>query len=212
MAKWWFQRGQSSENGRDVLQISVIDNGPGIPEEHIEHVFDRYYQVDPSKADVQGSGIGLSLVHEFVTLLNGTIEVESSEGSGTAFHVRLPVSHNARENHVIGGEIVARSTITHTRSCLDDAGLHGSTIPDGTRYTLLIVEDNLDVIQYVRAVLSSRFRIEMANDGAAGIEKAKALVPDLIISDIMMPVMDGIEMCQSPEKRTSSPVTFQFSC
>jgi signal transduction histidine kinase/DNA-binding response OmpR family regulator/streptogramin lyase len=205
--------------------ISISDTGSGIAPDHIDHIFDRFYQVDDSYTrDQEGTGIGLALVKELVELHHGSITVESEVGSGTTFRVYLPlgsehlkeeekrregeeemnfsqqsaVSSRQSELLSIGNDEMKSSIIHHPSSTIHESGP-----------LLLIVEDNRDMRHYLRSCLEGTYRVEEAGDGESGLEKALELVPDLVISDVMMPKMDGYQLCdkiKSDERISHIPV------
>ena len=189
--------------GESFTSISVTDTGPGIPESDIGKIFDRFYQVDSSSSrEFEGSGIGLSLVKELVQLMGGTITVKSALGEGTSFKIQLPLEANLA---------IAEPNLGY----LPDVPLKPETNPidvlpesdnDLTdRPLVLVVEDNTDLRAYLAEILEDEYRLELAENGKEGLEKAFELVPDLIISDMMMPVMDGFAFCTEIRKdeRTS---------
>jgi signal transduction histidine kinase/DNA-binding response OmpR family regulator len=182
------------------VEITVADTGAGIPVESINRIFDRFYQVDDSSSrQYEGSGIGLSLVKELVQLLNGIVEVESEVNRGTKFSVTLPLSgelmaQNSASNIAESGpsdllsEQIPR--IFHDRET-------GS--PDESRNKdalVLIIEDNSDLRDYLCENLEQQYQIQTAANGESGLTRAIELIPDLIISDMMMPIMDGFELCK----------------
>ncbi len=177
------------ENPEGLLVICVTDTGAGIPPEALPFVFDRFFQADNQEyAGASGSGIGLSLTKELVKAMGGEISVESRAGQGTTFTIRLPVSNKAEKAPAPG---VYRDT----------PAVHHSTELPATGHTagghrLLLIEDNPDVMEYLAACLRDRYVLDFAYDGLSGIEKALATVPDLIISDVMMPGKNGFEVCE----------------
>ncbi|MBB4080838.1 signal transduction histidine kinase/DNA-binding response OmpR family regulator [Lewinella aquimaris] len=166
------------------LKLIVRDTGIGISAEDAEHIFDRYFQVTPTEpSPAAGSGVGLALTRELVGLLGGTIGVDSEPGKGTEFTVLLPVGDAHRS---LPAESVAE-------------------LPDPDRPVLLIIEDNRDIVTYLETILGDRYGCHYAADGEAGIELALQLVPDVIVSDVMMPKKDGYEVCETlkADERTS---------
>lgn len=195
----------SHDPGQDSAKISVRDTGIGIPMKQFTHIFDRFYQAGgPGKAG--GTGIGLSLVQEIVQLHRGKIDVHSQEGKGTEFVILLPMGRD----HLKPDEIVSpgASPFTHKRveeieSLLmkgdGDADLETVPEPDGEapeKNVILVVDDNADVRKYIREPLEAEYTVVEARDGKEGIEKAREIIPDLIVSDIMMPEIDGNELCR----------------
>ena len=176
--------------------IQVKDTGKGISPENLPHVFDRFYQADDSATrQGEGTGIGLALTKELVKLLGGNIEVSSEVGKGTAFRVRLPVTHSPRppkweQQMPLPAEVFEKS--------VSEISSFGSPFRgSGGVPSLLIIEDNPDVVRYLASCLEADYQIETAKDGSEGIEMAIELVPDLIISDVMMPEKDGFEVCKT---------------
>lgn len=168
----------------------MSDTGKGIPKEALSHIFQRFYQVnDGVVSENAGTGIGLSLVKELVHLHEGSISVESELGQGTTFSVSLPAMD------LEAGEVIVSSSPGSTeRAAAPGAVKIVPVIENGEQ--ILIVEDNPEVRQYLSDCLSERFNIHTASDGAAGLANAREMIPDLIISDIMMPKMNGYEFCE----------------
>ena len=194
--------------------ISISDTGPGIHPENLPHIFDRFYQADDSYTkDGKGTGIGLALTKELVELHHGRIEAESEVGIGTTFRVYLPLGSDHLKSDEI--ETSRHSTVSSRQSTIDKP--YSPYIPY-TPYNpvrtedekmdtplILIVEDNADLRLYIRGYLDPTYHIIEAEDGQQGLESAIANVPDLVISDVMMPKMDGFELTQKlkTDERTS---------
>lgn len=192
----------------DDVEIGIADTGPGIPAANLPHLFDRFYQVDASSTRTQeGSGIGLALAKELVDLHGGTLTVESEVGVGSTFTVRLPARRTADAGLPLtavprpdgdapgppavmpGGDGLPASTSSPT---LGQAAAPGTE--DDDRTTVLVVEDNADMRDFVGAVLGTTYRVLTAPDGASGLAEARAHLPDLIVSDVMMPGLDGFAL------------------
>ncbi|MCB0667845.1 MAG: response regulator, partial [Saprospiraceae bacterium] len=178
-------------SGTEKFQILIEDTGMGIHPDKLDHIFDRFYQADHGSTRTwEGTGIGLSLVKELVTLMRGTIEVESNPGKGSRFRIHLPVTRLAKPPGV--------PVISQQRSF---PALHPEppisirAVSTSKRGRVLIVEDNTDVRRYLSTMLESEYRILEAVNGEQGIDMAKKEIPDLVISDIMMPVKDGYQVC-----------------
>jgi len=196
------------------FSIIVSDTGIGIPEEQLGRVFDRFYQVDDSMTRRgEGTGIGLALVQELVKLMQGTIAVESQLGQGTSFRINLPYTPPLSELDVstpapTGGE--AQQPVTTSQSAprlpsqLGEGSGLGLTAEDDPRPLLLIVEDNPDVRFYIAECVRQEYRVALADNGSEGIQQAMEMVPDIIISDVMMPEKDGFELCETLK---NDPVT-----
>ena len=165
----------------EMICIEVSDTGCGIPEDELRHIFERFYQ--SGDKPVSGTGIGLELVSNLVTMLGGTISVSSECGKGSVFTVRLP--------------IYIQDGLQETTRAGDDLGEILDEDSDAERNaTVLIVEDDHDMRDYIRSALKDRYKVLEAADGLEGYEMAGRYIPDLIISDVMMPKMDGIELCE----------------
>ncbi len=167
------------------LEIKVSDTGVGMSEEETEQVFIPFYQGKQQKqVYAGGSGIGLALTKELIDLFHGTIQVQSRLNEGTTFTISLPVPvHETASNEDILIDDVK----------VEDEEKEPQSSSDNTNF-VLVVEDNRDMQVYIRSILADRFKVEFANDGQEGLNLALTMIPDLIISDIMMPVKDGIEM------------------
>lgn len=190
-----------SQGGAFFSEISVNDTGFGISEEALPHIFERYYQADGAHK-VSGTGIGLALVKSMAELHEAEITVESAVGRGTSFRLLLRNDNtypNALHKEADSAERQERPALLALKAETDTED-KASAVP-----LMLIVEDNEDILQYVADSFSSNFRILTAKNGKDGWEKALASIPDIIISDIMMPIMDGITMCMNVKEdmRTS---------
>jgi len=193
------------ESGGNWLLLQVRDNGLGIAPAHLPHIFDRFYQVDASATRKgEGTGIGLALTKELVKLMGGEITVESEPGKGARFSILLPVMQKApkapTEELPAAALPIAETILVQTPDAPDGAGISHSELP-----LVLLIEDNADVITYLSAFLSYHYRIASATDGQQGIEKAVEMIPDLVVSDVMMPEKDGFEVCETlkADERTS---------
>lgn len=194
------------EDKQSFLQITVSDTGQGIPEDQLPHIFNRFYQVDDSDTrKAEGTGIGLALVKELIHILKGRIDVESELEKGTKFLVYLPIHQNAR---MADAEIISKvDHIAH----IESGSIEESPISDaaGTddhgKPIILVIEDNIDVTDYIFSCLRKNFKLYNALNGKKGIEKALEIIPDVIICDVMMPEMDGFAVCKQlkTDRRTS---------
>ena len=186
---------------QDFLKVRVKDTGIGIPEAQKAHIFDRFYQADNSNSrQGEGSGIGLALVKELVQLMQGKIEVNSQVGRGTEFIIYLPIEARQSELTTTPKEAplpfeMAMNTIIIPSNELKVTAKETSAKDELP--LLLIIEDNLDIITYIQSILSKNYTIHTAKNGQLGIDKAISLVPDIIISDVMMPLKDGYEVCET---------------
>lgn len=197
----------SYESDGDNLTFRVADTGEGISDRDLGNIFDRFYQVD--RINPKGSGIGLSLAKAFVELHGGSISVESTLNVGTEFTVKLPVRHVS--------ETVAEADRTIAR---EDAGAELDNIEsdftfDDKKPLVLIIDDNRDIQKLVGELLAPDYNIIAAPNGREGVRLAARYVPDLIICDVMMPVMDGLECCRRIKEEVSTshiPVLMLTAC
>ncbi|WP_051957606.1 ATP-binding protein [Altibacter lentus] len=185
------------EDHAGSLKISITDTGNGIQKEELTHVFDRFYQTETTQD--QGTGIGLALVKELVHLYRGQISVASTEEVGTTFKVLLPYHKSSfREDEIVEvNNNHPSENIDHTVlfSEADEPTTNGKEI-NADLPLILIVEDNPDLRHYIATQMEDDFTIIMAKDGQEGFSKAEVEIPDLIISDVMMPKMNGYELCK----------------
>ncbi len=194
-------------NNRDQLNIKVRDTGIGIPKDKLPNIFDRFYKVDDdSSIKAEGTGIGLALTKELVTLLNGKISVESELLAGTEFTINLPITNNAELKH----DVELTRLVTDISSFIPENNRESYSEEENIEIRkdlpiLLLVEDNLDVIRYLKSLLVINYNVHAAANGREGLEKALELIPDIIISDVMMPEMDGFTLCEKlkTDERTS---------
>jgi len=184
------------------VEISVCDTGPGIPAGDLPYIFDRFYQAESTyEFHQKGTGIGLALAKELVELHHGTIEARSRQGEGCTFIIHLPLGRD----HLAPGEIVELPpNHTKTQPATDDMtnneislGNHEPENGANESNIILVVEDSADMCDYIRGALEPVYTVVDAKDGREGIEKAREFIPDLIISDIMMPEVDGYELCRT---------------
>ncbi len=190
----------------ETLFISVSDTGKGISKEQQEFVFDRFYQVDSGiRRNFEGTGLGLSLTKELVELHHGVILLESEPGKGSTFKVYLPIDKNAYStNEIIEDRKEENTTSIRTvgisaENRIESANLGEDIIPESVEEGLLqilIVEDNQDMRTYIRDCFTGQYIILEAMDGIDGLKIATDKIPDIIVTDLMMPRMDGIELCK----------------
>lgn len=190
----------------DAIEVAVTDTGCGIPGEELPRLFDRFYQVAGAPHAGSGTGIGLALTQELVTLHGGEIQVTSEPGRGSTFTVRLPRHSTA----VIaeGGSATPEAAVSQ-RTELEVAAAEDLSVaepmsvsPEGPaqgehRPLVIVVEDHSGLREYVTECLSGEYRVSGAPDGQAGLELARELEPDLVLSDVMMPGMDGMALCRA---------------
>ena len=181
------------ENGR--VMISVADNGCGISSDELPYIFNRFYQ---AKNAGRGTGIGLAIVKAFTELHHGEVSATSVEGKGSTFTIHIPIRQK--------GEVTNQPT-EKIEQLVEPSS--AEEVPNQARHIdeliqpyqtdkpeVLIIDDNIDIRTYLRSVLSEKYNVSEAADGKAGLELARKIVPDIVLSDIMMPVMDGLAFCQ----------------
>lgn len=193
----------SQEDDTRWLEIKVVDSGTGIPKDELPFIFDRFYQVDDSSIRKgEGTGLGLALVKELVELMQGKISVSSQPGKGTQFTLLLPIQNQAEPQEIEALKEQSESGQSYWSVATDQAWFERapSDLP-----IVLIVEDNADVIYYLRKCLEGQYQLKLARDGRQGIEMALEIIPDLVVSDVMMPEVDGFELCETlkNDERTS---------
>ncbi|MEL6821336.1 MAG: ATP-binding protein, partial [Calditrichota bacterium] len=199
-----YQVDSSSSN----VTITVLNTGPGIPPEKLPHIFERFYQVEGSnKREFEGTGIGLALVRELVELHHGSVTAASKPDSDTTFTIKLPITRTAFDDEEIqkspDDQVVSASTPNIAALSADDPYAPEDVSDteleeaESDKTLILIVEDHRDLRRFIRESLEGEFSVIEAENGRVGVEKAVARIPDLIISDVMMPEMDGYELCAS---------------
>ena len=199
--------GQITNKGVSHLQLRVSDTGIGIREDNQKYIFDRFYQADSSTTRKgEGTGIGLALTKELVKMMGGDIRLESRLGQGTHFTINLPIKLHPNTpmmdlNLEMNKEFINEIDSTVIASKNLQELIHTS----GDLPQLLLIEDNKDVAIYIETLLKKDFRVTKAINGREGIELALSSIPDIIISDVMMPEKDGFEVCQTlkTDERTS---------
>ena len=181
-----------------AMQFQLVDSGIGILPEKLPHIFDRFYQADTSNTRAyEGTGIGLALVHELVGLLDGSIAVESQVGVGTTFRLTLPVRAISTDEqvpvlrwsapaHAVGESLAAPISVLANQKFTDSQAIS----------RILIVEDNNELREFLVGELASSYHVLQAVDGQEGWEMAQAELPDIVLTDVMMPRMDGHELTQ----------------
>jgi signal transduction histidine kinase/ligand-binding sensor domain-containing protein/DNA-binding response OmpR family regulator len=181
-----------NQSQAEMVEIKIKDNGLGIPEKHLGSIFNWFYTVDTSKT--LSSGIGLSIAKKLIDLHKGEILVESVEGQGSAFTIHLPVG----KGHFGPDEIIDNDANTHEddTTVFDEDECDQSGARRGVK-TILIVEDDAEICSFIAGLLEKSYHVLQAADGRAAFEIALNRRPDIIITDIMMPVMDGIGLCNA---------------
>ncbi len=197
--------GEILSDGKQFAELKISDTGSGIAKEKIDKIFDRFFQVDDSMhRSYGGSGIGLALVKEFVDLHKWNISVDSVVGQGTDFKIRIPMWDDyLSANEKIDIESIETLNNSNIKKSEQEKPLHTSRIEKQVQLaenpnnipSLLIVDDSEDVRKYLYSLLEDDYKISLAENGEEGIKVASETNPDLIISDVMMPSMDGMEFC-----------------
>lgn len=197
----------------ECLILKVKDSGIGISNEAIGNIFERFYQVD--KVHPNGSGIGLALAKAFVELHDGSIDVKSEESKGTEFTVILPVRHiSACNDHQQLKPISTYNQPEEIEAELSEIVLPQKDI-ENTKPLLLVIDDNRDIQQLIKELLADEYNIICASNGQNGVKLAAKYTPDVIICDVMMPIMDGLECCRIIKNEITSshiPVLMLTAC
>ena len=203
----------------DKIFIEIRDNGCGIPESRKKHLFELFYDGEYRRFNTMGTGLGLSLTRELVYLNNGTISYESEEGKGTVFYITLPINKESfdqsqideknkvdinkptsavldlgNEESIFDKDFVLTDKISKNEALSPMKPKEISDSSDEDIYTILIVEDNVELLMLMKHLLSRKYRVETARHGGEAVEVIEKSEIDLIISDVMMPVMDGYEL------------------
>jgi signal transduction histidine kinase/DNA-binding response OmpR family regulator len=196
----------------DKFRLAVTNSGSLIDDKHIHRIFDRFYQIDRHHA---GSGIGLALVKVFTELHGGTVEVESDVKKGTTFTVEMPVHCAATTAATVDDTVQSALPIPAdeepAQQPVDEAEGQG----DKERPVVLIIDDNPDIRGYIRSLLQQDYTVIEAADGAEGIRQAMTYIPDVIVSDVMMPGTDGIACCRQLKSELQTchiPVILLTAC
>lgn len=198
-------------NGNKVpsFSITITDTGSGIYKEDLKRIFDRFYQLNNLNKDYYGStGIGLEVVKEFVELHKGKIDVESTPGEGTKFMVIFPLGNSFYKENEVVNEVFEieknknKFLFESNKYQEDDEEIPNESIKEieadtAKAYTVLIVEDNLELRNYLKTELSKLYKVITAENGKKGYELAVQKLPDIIITDVIMPVMDGLQLCKN---------------
>lgn len=182
-------------NNSPTIEVSVEDNGPGIPENDRNHIFELFYRTDEKTNTRNGSGIGLTLAMEYAQLHGGTIILESETGKGSRFTLLLPLLKPEIIN-----ETKVQKTIPENQERLVKTGVKAPEMAP----KILLVDDNTDFLDYLTINLEAEYHLLSAENGGAALELATTEKPDLIISDVMMPVMDGMQLCGQIKTNPSS--------
>lgn len=191
--------GACKENDKECIEISVKDSGIGIPETELEHIFEAFYEVEHKENKrTTGTGIGLALSQKLVALHHGTLRVKSKVNKGSVFTIQLPSNADCYEKNEIKEEWTNIESFNHLGplqiKTAQDQGVNPLENYDDNVESILIVEDNKEVVKMIKEYLDKDYMILEAYNGKEGLSLAQKYKPDIIISDIMMPIMDGNQM------------------
>lgn len=177
------------------VQLELVDEGIGISKKHLSKIFNRFYQAnDADSASGAGFGLGLTISSEIIKLHQGEISVKSKKGEGSTFMIKLRKGNSFFDETEIGGNEINDELIENYFYAKQENSVEIEKIPSNKEQTLLVVEDNAAICNYIVELLSEEFTVLQAFNGKEGLEIALEKSPDLIISDVMMPIMDGIEL------------------
>ena len=180
------------DSNPSFYSIVIKDTGIGIDEKHLPHIFERFYQISENQnSTFQGTGIGLAFVKELVELMNGKITVKSKKSWGTEFEILMPLKENDQV------QTTNQIQPVHSSNELEDTNDSLPINPDqieGDKPIILVIEDNAGVITYIKSILNITYHVEIAINGLEGLERAKEIIPDIILTDVMMPEKNGFEV------------------
>ena len=172
----------------NCLFLDVADTGEGMDKETVSHIFEPFYQAETDVRNI-GTGVGLALVKQIIDAVEGSITVESTVGKGTTFHIHVPIHNDSKRDMGI-------TTIDNSPLLPENETTPADSEGEDSQCHLLVIEDNRDIAAYIGSLFADRYAVSYAANGKEGMEKALDLVPDLIITDLMMPGMDGLEVCR----------------
>ena len=191
-------------DNNDTVKVSIKDSGIGIPKEKIKYIFDRYFQLGVSKGKRAGTGLGLSLAKDIIELHQGSIQVDSAQREGVTFTIKLPLGEDVDTSKKM---LVNKNSLDDKYfeydpilSIIETFDTHEETalgIFNSDLSSILLVEDNQGMRKFIRSIFEDDFNVFEANNGKEGLEIAQTKDVDIIISDIMMPIMDGVDMCHN---------------
>ena len=186
---------ECDENDEQFFIIKIADNGIGISDEEKQRVFDKYYQASGKRNGSGGSGLGLSIVKEYVNTHHGKINVSDNKNGGTVFTISLPMGNNAI---VVRNEDTKQEEIVVGNVQSTDSSVNVKGLEDGTedRRTILLVDDSIDFLDFASDILSVKYNVFTARNGKEALDFISNRLPDIVLSDVMMPLMDGNELCR----------------
>ena len=192
-----------------ILEITVSDSGEGIQKQYLDRIFENYFQADP-KSNIRGSGIGLSLTKRLVNMHHGCIEVESEVGKGSTFRVKMDVSEDSYSKEekftkILDNDFFKKyNYITIEQEIVDKSSEIFDDEKEEYIKSILLVDDNEELLKFLCDIFQDKFRIYTAQNGEEALQVVHENNPDLIISDVMMPIMDGFELCQQIKSNFST--------
>jgi signal transduction histidine kinase/DNA-binding response OmpR family regulator/ligand-binding sensor domain-containing protein len=198
------------------LNITITNSGKGIPKEKLESLFDRFFLTDtniPADTEMFRTGIGLAYIKKLVTVLHGEINVKSIPDNETTFEILIPCEKEAFKEKEIDNSTSSVVISSHLKNILEETDDKQTFVPEkistldaveNSKKTILIVEDEKEIHNYLNDLLQVKYRLLSAYNGAEALEIVKEEIPDLIISDVMMPVMDGVELCKNIKNNIST--------
>ncbi len=183
----------STENGLRKLHIEVSDDGIGIPEQSQKKIFTRFYQVEDTKGENTGSGIGLSLVNSLVKIHKANVKLNSTPGKGSVFTIEIPIDKEFyEENEIFDYELKSTASVAPIAT-----NVKKITTATELREKILIIDDNQELREYIADYLSDYYKVYKAENGEEGLQICRQINPIVCIADVMMPVMDGFEFCKT---------------
>lgn len=199
---------KSEENGQkeDMLRIRVTDTGVGISDENKKRIFDRFFQVEGQDVNTYGgSGIGLSMVKDYVEMHDGNIIVSDHADRGTVFTIHIPIRHDVTLSHLKKDEdmdtnnlgYIANDATIHDGKAQSKSVSQGGEVTGRGEYEVLLVDDSQDFIDFMTSVMSEYYRVRVAFNGKEAMQMIEEKKPDIILSDVMMPEMDGLQLCRA---------------
>lgn len=209
-------KGSDESLKEDMLVIRVADNGIGISDKDKKHIFERFYMVNKVSSPYGGTGVGLNLVHDYALLHGGDVTVEDNTDGGTVFSVLLPIRHDPSLTQLIEESLPQDTDEKEASEKVNDSGSETSTTKEQddsetikNKPCLLLVDDSTDFLEFMTEELSSKYYVRTAVNGRKALDSISEHQPDIILSDVMMPVMDGIELCHAvKENKATTHIPF----
>ena len=197
--KAWESFSIGSNLEKEFVEISIIDSGFGISSDNLPKIFDRFFQIEKGDKKISGTGIGLALSANYINMHNGQLIVSSSKGKGSAFYIYLPLHQpNAFNKDGTNNNRLSSYSVDFDSEILSNSNFlsKNQILKDNDESLILIVEDNLELLDFLEESLGKHFKTIKAQSGKEGFDLTLSLYPDLIVSDIMMPDINGIQLCE----------------